>query len=190
MFLDPLTLLCAHYGGGAPSPHSMRSCRGSSQPPTQYPSCRPRSTRSRAAPFPRQPPARGTTRALPGGRATCALLFAGVLALNVVRPRFWCRYLCPLGTLMGLVSRDRLASAVSRARACASLQPLRPPRARWERSMRRSIFAATRGVHLVPGMRRRVLAGGGRPAPAMSACPAPAGRPNPAASFWPGLQGP
>ena len=38
--------------------------------------------------------------------ALVALLFVGVLALNAVRPRFWCRYLCPLGaTLMGLVSK-------------------------------------------------------------------------------------
>jgi len=34
-----------------------------------------------------------------------ALVFAGVLALNAIRPRFWCRYLCPLGALLGLVSR-------------------------------------------------------------------------------------
>jgi polyferredoxin len=34
-----------------------------------------------------------------------ALLFAGVLALNAVRRRFWCRYLCPLGALLGWVSK-------------------------------------------------------------------------------------
>jgi MauM/NapG family ferredoxin protein len=34
-----------------------------------------------------------------------AFLFAAVLALNAVRPRFWCRCLCPLGALLGLVSR-------------------------------------------------------------------------------------
>jgi len=34
-----------------------------------------------------------------------ALIFAGVLALNAVRARFWCRYLCPLGGLLGLVSK-------------------------------------------------------------------------------------
>jgi polyferredoxin len=28
-----------------------------------------------------------------------------VLALNTVRARFWCRYLCPLGALLGLVSK-------------------------------------------------------------------------------------
>ncbi len=33
-----------------------------------------------------------------------AVLLAAVLALNVVRPRFWCRFLCPLGGLLGLVS--------------------------------------------------------------------------------------
>ncbi len=35
------------------------------------------------------------------------LFFAGVLALGVIRKRFWCRYLCPLGTLFSLASRLR-----------------------------------------------------------------------------------
>jgi MauM/NapG family ferredoxin protein len=30
--------------------------------------------------------------------------FIGILALNAIRPRFWCRYVCPLGGLLGLVS--------------------------------------------------------------------------------------
>ena len=34
-----------------------------------------------------------------------ALLFAAVLLLNRIAPRFWCRYLCPLGSLLGLVSK-------------------------------------------------------------------------------------
>jgi len=34
-----------------------------------------------------------------------ALIFVGTLALNAVRNRFWCRYLCPLGALLGLVSK-------------------------------------------------------------------------------------
>lgn len=33
------------------------------------------------------------------------LPFVGILALNAIRPRFWCRYLCPLGALLALVSR-------------------------------------------------------------------------------------
>jgi len=36
------------------------------------------------------------------------LFFAGVLALGVIRRRFWCRYLCPLGTLFSLTSRLRM----------------------------------------------------------------------------------
>ncbi len=32
------------------------------------------------------------------------LIFAGIIALNCVTTRFWCRYLCPLGALLGLVS--------------------------------------------------------------------------------------
>jgi ferredoxin-type protein NapF len=36
------------------------------------------------------------------------LFFVGVLALGVVKKRFWCRYLCPLGTLFSIVSRFRI----------------------------------------------------------------------------------
>ena len=32
-------------------------------------------------------------------------VFAAVLGLNAVRSRFWCRYLCPLGGLLGLISK-------------------------------------------------------------------------------------
>jgi ferredoxin len=37
-----------------------------------------------------------------------ALLFGALLAANALAPRFWCRYLCPLGGLLGLVSRVAL----------------------------------------------------------------------------------
>ncbi len=33
------------------------------------------------------------------------VLFVGLVLLNLSRERFWCRYLCPLGALLGLVSR-------------------------------------------------------------------------------------
>ncbi|MEW5806682.1 MAG: 4Fe-4S dicluster domain-containing protein [Acidobacteriota bacterium] len=33
------------------------------------------------------------------------LLFAGIALLNLYRRRFWCRYLCPLGALLGLFSK-------------------------------------------------------------------------------------
>ena len=36
---------------------------------------------------------------------TTLLLFAAIVGLGALAPRFWCRYLCPLGALLGLVSR-------------------------------------------------------------------------------------
>jgi len=35
-------------------------------------------------------------------------IFLGILALNLREPRFWCKYLCPLGALLGLLSRYAL----------------------------------------------------------------------------------
>lgn len=49
-----------------------------------------------------------------------ALVFAGVLALNAVRPRFWCRYLCPLGALLGLVSKVSFLRHHADADACVA----------------------------------------------------------------------
>jgi polyferredoxin len=34
-----------------------------------------------------------------------AAIIAGIILLNRLAPRFWCRYLCPLGALLGLVSK-------------------------------------------------------------------------------------
>jgi ferredoxin len=34
-----------------------------------------------------------------------ALLFSGIVALNLLADRFWCRYLCPLGGLLGWLSK-------------------------------------------------------------------------------------
>jgi polyferredoxin len=34
-----------------------------------------------------------------------ALLFIGIVSLNLITDRFWCRYLCPLGALLGLLSK-------------------------------------------------------------------------------------
>jgi len=46
--------------------------------------------------------------------ALVAALFAGVLALNALTDRFWCRYLCPLGALLGLLSKASLLRPVVR----------------------------------------------------------------------------
>ena len=37
-----------------------------------------------------------------------AAVFLGVIALNLAAPRFWCRYLCPLGGLLGIFSKVAL----------------------------------------------------------------------------------
>jgi len=36
--------------------------------------------------------------------AITLLIFGGIIALNRLAPRFWCRYLCPLGAFLSLVS--------------------------------------------------------------------------------------
>ncbi|GAB4485072.1 MAG: 4Fe-4S binding protein [Thermodesulfovibrionales bacterium] len=37
--------------------------------------------------------------------AFIGFVFLGVLGLNLITSRFWCKYLCPLGALLGLLSR-------------------------------------------------------------------------------------
>jgi polyferredoxin len=53
-----------------------------------------------------------------------ATAFAVILALNWLAPRFWCRYLCPLGALLALPARlaywrPRTAGECNRCGACA-----------------------------------------------------------------------
>ena len=46
--------------------------------------------------------------------------FAGILALNLAEPRLWCRHLCPLGALLGLVGRFGIRNRTVDAGACIS----------------------------------------------------------------------
>ena len=57
------------------------------------------------------------------------LIFAGTLALNAIRDRFWCRYLCPLGALLGLVSkaawlRREVGDVCTECQRCARACPV------------------------------------------------------------------
>jgi len=57
-----------------------------------------------------------------------ALVFVGVVALNWVVPRFWCRYLCPLGAVYALQAKiawlkPRAVNECSRCAACARVCP-------------------------------------------------------------------
>ncbi|MFP5228074.1 MAG: 4Fe-4S binding protein [Acidobacteriota bacterium] len=40
------------------------------------------------------------------GGVFMALLFLAAVLLNLVRPRFWCRYVCPLGALLGIAGKN------------------------------------------------------------------------------------
>jgi polyferredoxin len=42
------------------------------------------------------------------GTLFIGLLFIGVSMLNLFRARFWCRYVCPLGALLGIVGKNPL----------------------------------------------------------------------------------
>lgn len=49
------------------------------------------------------------------GGGTILAVFLGILLLNRLRPRFWCRYLCPLGALLGVFAwRPFLRRAVNK----------------------------------------------------------------------------
>jgi len=50
--------------------------------------------------------------------AFIGFLFLFVLFLNRIRPRFWCRFLCPLGALLGLFSRFRVLRLEKDEDAC------------------------------------------------------------------------
>jgi MauM/NapG family ferredoxin protein len=60
------------------------------------------------------------------------LIFGGIIALNHFTPRFFCRYLCPLGALLGLVSplglfRRRVGPECNACEDCRQACPMGAP---------------------------------------------------------------
>lgn len=47
------------------------------------------------------------------------VLLLVILGLNRLRPRFWCRYICPLGALLGLLGRTGMLKLVKNDRLCS-----------------------------------------------------------------------
>jgi len=64
-----------------------------------------------------------------GSSVFFAALFAAIVALNLIAPRFWCRVLCPLGALLGLFSRvalfrRRIKDRCTQCGLCTHLCPM------------------------------------------------------------------
>ncbi|RKY57492.1 MAG: 4Fe-4S ferredoxin [Candidatus Latescibacterota bacterium] len=63
------------------------------------------------------------------GTGSILAVLAGILCLNTVAPRFWCRHLCPLGAFLGLASRlgllrRKVGSSCTSCGLCASACPM------------------------------------------------------------------
>ena len=52
------------------------------------------------------------------GNLLFGFLFVTALALNFVRARFWCRYICPLGALLGVVGKNPVVRLIRAADSC------------------------------------------------------------------------
>jgi len=52
------------------------------------------------------------------GTVLIAVLFLAVVFLNLYRARFWCRYICPLGALLGVVGKNPLVQIKRNEAAC------------------------------------------------------------------------
>ncbi|MBD3161084.1 MAG: 4Fe-4S binding protein, partial [Candidatus Eisenbacteria bacterium] len=54
------------------------------------------------------------------GAGIILFVFLAALILNLVRPRFWCRYVCPLGALLGLCAKRSSLRLVATENECTS----------------------------------------------------------------------
>jgi polyferredoxin len=61
--------------------------------------------------------------------AITLLIFGGIIALNYLVPRFWCRYLCPLGAFLSLISplgifKRRVSDECNECLKCPKVCPM------------------------------------------------------------------
>jgi MauM/NapG family ferredoxin protein len=56
------------------------------------------------------------------GTGVIFLIFVAALVANLYRNRFWCRYICPLGALLGLISYRPLLRLIGDPASCNSCQ--------------------------------------------------------------------
>jgi polyferredoxin len=54
------------------------------------------------------------------GSLLIGTIFIAVVALNFFRARFWCRYVCPLGALLGVVGKNPLVRLHKRTESCTN----------------------------------------------------------------------
>ncbi len=59
-----------------------------------------------------------TDRQVFTGGTLIGLLFAAIVVLNLYRRRFWCRYVCPLGGLLGWLSQRQMLRLVNAPNPC------------------------------------------------------------------------
>ncbi len=116
--------------------------------------------------------------------ALTLVIFGAVIALGRLAPRFWCRYLCPLGALLSLVSplglfRRRVSAECNRCMACQKACPMGAIAGRPARH-------PCAGMHPVPEVRRGLPAEGDL----LSRLPSRDGRVFPLRSLAPGGSSP
>jgi len=71
----------------------------------------------------------GRSRPAYTGGTVIALVFILILVLNLFRPRFWCRYVCPLGALLGALAKRpmvRLRNMEERCTNCGKCSQVCP----------------------------------------------------------------
>ncbi len=72
-----------------------------------------------------------------------AVVFTAIVLLNLIAPRFWCRYVCPLGALLGMLSK----AAIVRREVSAACKQC----ARCERACPTGTIQAAKGYASDPG---------------------------------------